>query len=145
MNYPTKEEILAKVEEEKFSDVEIAIINAWKKQWYTKRWKEATIEHKQEAIETLIAILAAWYMPYGETNIAVIWDERDWAYSKKENIIYAAEPSIVSALHELGHAVHQNDSELDACVFSVGLFMKCFPREYSRLSWQGHLLVKNQE
>ena len=143
-DYPTKEQILTRIEEEKFSDVEIAIINAWKKQWYTKKWKESTTEHKREAIETLIAILAAWYMPYGETNIAVIWDETNWAYDRKNNIIYGGEPSIISTLHELGHAIH-SDEELDACAFSIGLFMKCFPQEFRRLSWEGHLLIKNQE
>jgi hypothetical protein len=50
-------------------------------------------------------------------------------------------PSIISTLHELGHALN-GPSELQACLFSVGLFKAAYPRAYARLVFKGHMLVK---
>jgi len=50
-------------------------------------------------------------------------------------------PSIISLLHEVGHIIH-GKSELEACIYSVSIFKNLFPKEYSRLTWNGHMLKK---
>ena len=66
-----------------------------------------------------------------------------YAYPPTERVLLfdAAKPSIISTLHELGHALF-GVSELAACSYSVQLFRAVYPRGYDRLTWQGHLLVK---
>jgi len=51
--------------------------------------------------------------------------------------------SVVTFLHEFAHALGMD--ERDACKWSVNLFRKCFPKQYSRLIHVGHMLVRPQE
>lgn len=52
-------------------------------------------------------------------------------------------PSIISALHELGHHLFGSD-ELEACRYSIGVFKAAFPKAFEKLAWNGHMLVKPQ-
>jgi len=51
--------------------------------------------------------------------------------------------SVVTLLHEFAHAMQMD--EQDACKWSINLFRRCFPRQYSRLVHVGHMLVRPQE
>ena len=50
-------------------------------------------------------------------------------------------PSIISTLHEIGHAKF-GPNELKACAWSVQMFQTVFPKAYSKLEWHGHMLKK---
>jgi len=51
--------------------------------------------------------------------------------------------SVVTFLHEFGHALGMD--EQDACKWSINLFRKCFPKQYSRLVHVGHTLIRPQD
>ncbi len=55
-------------------------------------------------------------------------------------IVMTGKLSVVTYLHEFGHAMGKD--EADACRWSVNLFRRCFPRQYSRLVHRGHTLVR---
>jgi hypothetical protein len=136
--YPTKEEILEAPHTPSLNEQEA--INRWKKTYY-KNWTELSTRNKHNRIAVLIA----------ELNIAnrgksfrYITHEYGWQYTPDDNTIAGTEnkPSIVSALHELGHHLY-GESELKACRYSVGIFRSCFSKDYEKLTWKGHTLVKN--
>lgn len=45
--------------------------------------------------------------------------------------------SVITLLHELAHALGKN--EYDACRWSLCLFRRVFPRQWDRLSFDGHV------
>jgi len=55
-------------------------------------------------------------------------------------IVLTGKLSVVTFLHEFGHALGKD--EFDACGWSVNLFRRCFPRQFSRLIHRGHLLLR---
>lgn len=48
--------------------------------------------------------------------------------------------SVVTALHEFGHA--RGMGERAACQWSINLFRRCFPEQFSKLEHVGHTLVR---
>ena len=58
-------------------------------------------------------------------------------------ITIGEKPSILSTLHEIGHAI-RGSKELNACVFSIALFKMCFPEEFKNLEWKGHVLIRKK-
>lgn len=65
-------------------------------------------------------------------------------YSGREHkILMVGKLSVVTYLHEFAHAWGYNERE--ACRWSINLFRKCFPREYSKLIHIGHTLVHPTE
>lgn len=139
--YPTKEEI---EEQMKYSEPESIIINIikkWKEKHYTKKWKTTTKEKRKNKIEELLQTI--WKNIEKEPKLNMYWGEK-WSYTRTNNTIQGDKNniSIISALHELGHAIH-GQSELYACTFSINHFKTCFPKEFGRLSWKGHMLIKN--
>ena len=58
-------------------------------------------------------------------------------------IVIVGKLSVVTFLHEFAHALGMD--EQDACRWSINLFRKCFPRQYSRLIHVGHTLVRPQD
>ena len=139
--YPTAEEILDNLilpSEETYLSV-----REWKSIEFDGSWSTKSIPEKHEALsELLINILnkeGIEEQNHPQYHISAL----PWAYSPSENKIYAKSdsPSIISALHELGHFLYGR-SELKACAFSVGMFKTCFPNSYAKLKWERHLLVK---
>lgn len=139
--YPNKEEILLRIKHHPPNKIDTTSITDWKKTYYSHRWKKATTKEKQEAIQILLRLLWYTYIPPNPPP-KVIWLPLDsWSYSPETHIITGTNPSIISALHELGHAIY-GESELQACAYSTALFQTCFPKEYGRLTWEGHMLTK---
>jgi len=148
--YPTRERILKEMDNthpRHPPNGYIAAINKWKTSWYYP-WHKKLIRDKRLSIESLIAHLK-------ETNrahprqLSFRWGN-SWIHTKTLLEVHTItgdrrNPSILSALHEFGHAIQpdgisKREHELRACVFSIGLFRECFPREFARLEWKGHML-----
>ena len=55
-------------------------------------------------------------------------------------IVLEGKLSVVTFLHEFAHA--RGKGEQGACRWSINLFRRCFPRQYSRLVGRGHMLIK---
>lgn len=139
--YPTKEEILAEPYEP--SEETYSVVRKWKAAYFDGKWKDAGEENKYNQLHELIAAICVSLnepQPHWTGNID------HWYYDPLEKTISADinKLSIISALHELGHHI-LGDSELEACRFSIGIFMKCFPNTYKKLVWDGHMLKKPYE
>ena len=63
--------------------------------------------------------------------------------TREHRIMLVGKLSVVTFLHEFAHALGMN--ERDGCRWSINLFRKCFPRQYSRLIHVGHTLVRPQD
>ncbi len=62
-------------------------------------------------------------------------------YSPRDHrIVMVGKLSVVTFLHEFAHALGLD--EQGACRWSINLFRKCFPRQYSRLIHVGHMLIR---
>jgi hypothetical protein len=60
--------------------------------------------------------------------------------SLAHRIVLVGKLSVVTLLHEFAHA--RGMGEQDACRWSINLFRRCFPRQFSRLIFVGHTLVR---
>lgn len=58
-------------------------------------------------------------------------------------IVLTGKLSVVTYLHEFAHS--RRMGERAACRWSINLFRRCFPRSFSRLVHQGHMLVQPAE
>ncbi|MCH8015076.1 MAG: hypothetical protein IH917_00450, partial [Acidobacteria bacterium] len=55
-------------------------------------------------------------------------------------IVMTGKLSVVTLLHEFDHALGKD--EVDACRWSINLFRRCFPRQFSKLVPRGHTLIR---
>jgi hypothetical protein len=133
--YPTKEEILRK--ELKLEDGLLNALLAWK----NIIWVTYKKTNPEKSLILLNEVLNALY----SKNIKVFFNPAisTCCYVPKERAIYMNSHSIISLLHEYGHAIY-GASELKACRFSVHIFKNLFPRAYAKLEWSGHMLVKHK-
>ena len=136
--YPTKEQILEAPHQP--TENERTAIARWKKTYY-KDWSNLSTQNKHNRLAVLLAELN---IANRGKQINYTIHNDGWQYTPHNKTITGTDnnPSIISALHELGHHLY-GDSELDACRYSVGLFKSCFPKSYNKLTWKGHMLVKN--
>jgi len=58
-------------------------------------------------------------------------------------IVIVGKLSVVALPHKNTHALGHDEQQ--ACRWSINLFRKCFPRQYSRLIHVGHTLVRPQD
>lgn len=116
------------------------ILKSWKKTFYNKKWSKETDEYKFTALHTLTILITQ-----ASSNKEVITIQgTQYAYQPHQKILMlGTTPSILSTLHECGHAIW-GTKEIDACRFSVALFKTVFPKEYSQLEWDGHMLKRKQ-
>jgi hypothetical protein len=135
--YPTKEEILSN--EVIFNKNEIDIINFWKKTFYNGKWGKLSEHEKFYYLSKLIVKISNSY----NKPIRAIYISRMAGYNPWIEAIFLNKPSITTSLHELAHHLN-GENELEACRWSIWLFMKCFQKEYNNLTWDGHLLVKRK-
>ena len=134
--YPTKEEILKNLmlpdEDER------KVITKWKEENYIKgQWKKKNNQEKLDALKDLIIELN---IANREEPIHIV-EGGMWAYMPNQNTITmdVGRPSIISALHELGHHIY-GSPELLACQYSIGIFYHKFRKSYEKLEWDGHML-----
>lgn len=132
--YPTKDEIINCKTTPTSHDIETTKI--WKK----TIWKK--IKNKEEKIKTIKILLILLAKNHKITpNIKFCTTIPSPCYSKINDTILLNNYSIISALHELGHAIY-GSSELKTCSWSIKLFQASFPRAFKKLVWKGHMLIK---
>ncbi len=135
MKYPNQKEILtARVE---YLPEELEYFESWKNTYWRRARKHKKIEARIYALAWLIKIMASFHKQKIEVSYRP--DLGSACYDKSENTIHLINDSIISALHELAHAIF-GSNELTACSWSIQLFRKIFPEAYKRLIWQGHML-----
>lgn len=126
--YPTKTQIMEK--EQKFKPITIITIKKWKKNdWY---------KHKNDkSIYRLLNKLSHIYdKPLNITNL-----KTNSHYSPTTKTINLHNTSIITALHEFAHHLYGRN-ETKACQWSIWLFKKTFPKNFNKLKWNGHMLIK---
>ena len=127
--YPTKEQIINNLPKIKIEVLKT--IEDWKHQ-------DWSINKDFKAIHRLLTKLSKIYeKPCSITN------ETDHShYNPETQTIALKDNSIISALHEFSHHIFGR-SETQACRWSISIFSKCFPIAYSKLKWNGHMLIKD--
>lgn len=135
--YPTKEQILET--ELYFEPSLLEAFKLWKAK-YMRSYSSLTDKEKHWAIYRLLHMLCS----AGPDRPFCIVMGPVYAYNPaSKTIIFGDKPSIVSALHELGHHMFGSE-ELKACQWSVQLFRTVCPKDYAKLEWDGHMLKKRQ-
>ena len=61
-------------------------------------------------------------------------------FDQNADTIHLTGFSVITYLHEFGHALGKD--EVDACVWSVNLFRRVFPRSFERCQFDGHMVVQ---
>jgi len=63
----------------------------------------------------------------------------DSSYNEVADVItLRGKLSVITYLHEFSHALGRN--ERGSCRWSVNLFKRCFPKQFSRCGYDGHLV-----
>lgn len=132
---------MAKILEEpapEFKTLTIKVLKLWKKIHF-KNWKNFSPEEQLLKLRFLITVL--YLAEENNEPIPKVEDSYKYAYNPSRNTVYldTEHPSIISTLHELGHAIH-GSSELKACRYSIWLFKTVFPKSFATLKTDGHLL-----
>jgi len=140
VRYPTKQEVIDRMSTLNI-DTYVAPLQNWKEKRYTKKWRDSSLQEKMTYLEEISYIL--YYQQANANKLPALYIRPSNRYGLhvKSNTILLDEDraSILSTLHEIGHAIH-GEAEVDACAFSVKLFARVFPTEYSKLQWHGHML-----
>ena len=138
--YPSRQQVIDRMEE---IDIEryIEVLTDWKKNQYAHKWAAKTTNDKIAALESLVYLVYYQQPNYKEAKVIYVKIADRYALHTKTNtiILDGRRASILSTLHEIGHAIF-GIPEVDACAFSIKLFARVFPNEYSRLEWHGHML-----
>jgi hypothetical protein len=121
-----------------------------------KEIMETPVSHKTEVLKFMKEWKAKYEDNYNSTTamadlifgLAKIYQKpvsltfnSDKAYYQAPRIYLRKKHSVITALHEFAHHIY-GKSEKQACRWSVWLFRKIFPREFERLEFKGHMLIK---
>lgn len=138
MSYPTKEQILSK--DPKIESIIIKTTLLWKKE-YLKAWNKLPNEEKLKRLQILIMWL--YWANFKTHNFLNIRISNIYQYDHEKQKIYLdqSNPNVISSLHELAHHIF-GPSELKACRWSIWIFKECFPKQYEKLTWDRHMLIK---
>ena len=125
-----------------YSEELISSFGLWKKLNYDNKWNKAPLIVKLFLLEELINTL--WYYQEDTVNPTRVLLGDYYCYNPRTRTIFFDKnhASIISALHELGHHLF-GPNELEACRWSIQLYAKIFPKEFSKLKWNGHMLIKS--
>ena len=133
--YPTKKQILA--EPRPIYPIGLMTrISDWKRRCYRNWPNRIDQRFCQQALVNIITDAynaQPVYVKEGEPTRYVV-GEFDY-------FIFVKDGSIISLFHELAHHLFGPD-ELTACRWSVWLYQLRFRKDYNKLVWNKHLLVK---
>lgn len=117
-----------------------AVLRAVKAFARSKPWR-GTVTERQEKFRTLNNALAAAYsveppiLEFGDPDA----DSGSSCFIPATNTIRLVGLSVVSFLHEVAHA-RFGASERTACIWSINLFARIFPKSFARCRHDGHML-----
>ena len=118
-----------------------AVLRAVRAFGRAKPWTGTIAERQAKFRELNVALSAA----YGVEPPKLVFGsnpERDSGsscYIPALNAIILHGYSVVSYLHEFAHFLFGR-SERKACAWSLNLFRRCFPRSWTRLRFEGHMV-----
>lgn len=105
---------------------------------------QGSLQQRKQKFRKLLADLSA---VYGIEPPKLIYGHLDGSRSGKSSydptahrIVLTGKLSVVTVLHEFAHA--RGMDEHAACRWSLSLFRRCFPRQYSGLIHRGHMLLR---
>jgi hypothetical protein len=120
-----------------------AVLRAVRAYAKSKPWR-GTLEERRQKIRTLYAALAA---AYGIPTPTLVFGDngdgdsgRSCAIPAMRTVVLRGKTSAITALHEFAHLLGKD--EHGACRWSLNLFRRCFPRSWSRLTFEGHMMRK---
>ena len=103
-----------------------------------------TIPERKEKLRGLNKSLAAAYnipepeLPFGRIDGSSSGSSH--YIPSHHRIVLEGKLSVVTYMHEFAHA--RRMGERSACRWSINIFRKCFPLQYSRLVGRGHMLIR---
>ncbi len=136
-NYPaTVAEILR--DDIKFHPKTLAAIARFK----VSRPYKGTVRERAEKVFALYTELADVYkIPVPSLQISAIPNDPFCWYRRDIHRIQLNDKmSIVTALHEFGHAIGKDERQ--TCMWSINLFRMFFPKQYAKLEPKGHQLFR---
>lgn len=140
MSYPTSEQIIESIKHTNVNPY-IPIVKSWKINFYNNKWNKETNEYKLRALEMLAMLIKTTEKSLTYTTT----QGKEYKYQPQIKLItLGPSPSILSTLHEIGHAIWGNE-EIDACRFSIAIFQQVFKKEFEKLEWSGHMLIRKQK
>jgi hypothetical protein len=112
----------------------------------SKPWR-GTVDERIAKFRTLNAALAAAYgIPEPDLRPCLIDSgvAGNGMYSPSNHlIVLAGKLSVVTFLHEFGHA--RGFGERGACRWSINLFRRMFPRSFARCEFRGHMVISRPQ
>jgi len=119
------------------------VIPAVKRYAESKPWK-GTIRERKAKMRTLVRDLAKVYrvecatLTFGRIDGS---SSGDSYYDRYDHIIrIEGKLSVVTLLHEFGHSLGKGERR--TCIWSLNLFKRCFPSQFSKLNAENHLLIR---
>lgn|GEM_PF-1202942 len=107
-----------------------------------KPW-QGSVEERQDKFRWLNRKLADIYhiaVPNLQFGVIDCSFSGDSFYSRQDHLInLSGKLSVVTYLHEFAHA--RGMDERAACTWSINLFRRCFPMQFSKLIFVGHTLI----
>lgn len=136
--YPTKKEVLADLyNPEPFSEEEfqMSILGVVVRQGL---WKKLSESQQMRFLNSISEAICDSHDRRAAEVVPSFFD----TYDRTDDVIGLTKPSIITFLHELGHAIF-GDSELDAQRYAVGMYKIINPK-LTGLIWKGHMLVSSR-
>ncbi len=109
----------------------------WKGSLRTRQRKFRQLNHLMAVACRIDKSFLAFGRLDGSSSGASYYVPRD------HRIVIVGKLSVVTFLHEFAHSLGFDENA--ACRWSINLFRKCFPRQYSRLIHVGHMLIRPQD
>ena len=109
----------------------------------SKPWRGSLQERKEKFLTLNHDLASSCDIPEPELRFGRIdatSSSGSYYQPSAHRIVPTGKLSVVTYLHEFGHALGQG--EADACRWSVNLFRRYSPRQFSKLVHRGHTLIR---
>jgi len=139
-NYPASvQEVLR--ESKKYKGDTLRALKVFRR---SKAWRGTDAERKDK-ISALHQALRGIYglntdLQFGEIDNSS--SGASYFNASSDCIVIRGRLSVVTYLHEFGHA--RGMDEKDACIWSINLFKRIFPRSFDRAQFDGHMVLRRE-